>query len=71
MSRSHGPISADNTGFRLSVRNRAPVEFYGRLGGMVPFPGEILKEIQRMAKGDLRTDVNPRDAWLERMAALA
>lgn len=53
---------------RLSVRNRAPVEFYGRLGGVVPFPDEILGEIRRMAQGNLNPEVNPRDAWLERMA---
>jgi len=53
---------------RLAVRGRVPVEFYGRLGGVVPFPGEILSEIHRMAKSKLSVDVNPRDAWLERMA---
>jgi 2-oxoglutarate ferredoxin oxidoreductase subunit alpha len=53
---------------RLSVRNRAPVEFYGRLGGVVPFPGEILNEIRRMTKSKLSADIHPRDAWLERMA---
>jgi 2-oxoglutarate ferredoxin oxidoreductase subunit alpha len=53
---------------RLTVRNRAPVEFYGRLGGMVPFPGEILNEIHRMAKTKISAGVHPRDAWLERMA---
>ncbi len=55
---------------RLSVQGRVPVEFYGRLGGVVPFPDEILGEIRRMAKGDIRTDVHPRDAWLERMAEI-
>ena len=30
-------------------KGRIPVEFYGRLGGVVPFPDEILSEIQRMA----------------------
>ncbi|GAB4543178.1 MAG: 3-methyl-2-oxobutanoate dehydrogenase subunit VorB [Anaerolineales bacterium] len=54
---------------RLAVRNRAPVEFYGRMGGVVPFPDEILSEIKRIAAGNLRVDVNPRDAWLERMPA--
>jgi len=54
---------------RLAVRNRAPVEFYGRMGGVVPFPDEILSEIKRIAAGNLRADVNPRDAWLERMPA--
>jgi 2-oxoglutarate ferredoxin oxidoreductase subunit alpha len=53
---------------RLAVRGRVPVEFYGRLGGVVPFPGEVLSEIHRMAKTKLSADVHPRDAWLERMA---
>jgi 2-oxoglutarate ferredoxin oxidoreductase subunit alpha len=53
---------------RLAVRGRVPVEFYGRLGGMVPFPGEILSEIHRMAKTKLSANIHPRDAWLERMA---
>jgi 2-oxoglutarate ferredoxin oxidoreductase subunit alpha len=53
---------------RLAVRGRVPVEFYGRLGGVVPFPDEILSEIHRMAKAKLSADVHPRDAWLERMA---
>ena len=53
---------------RLAVRGRVPVEFYGRLGGVVPFPDEILSEIHRMAKTKLSANVHPRDAWLERMA---
>ncbi len=53
---------------RLAVKGRVPVEFYGRLGGVVPFPDEILNEIHRMAKSKLSLDVHPRDAWLERMA---
>jgi 2-oxoglutarate ferredoxin oxidoreductase subunit alpha len=53
---------------RLSVRGRVPVEFYGRMGGVVPFTEEILGEIHRMAETKLNTNVHPRDAWLERMA---
>ena len=53
---------------RLAVKGRVPVEFYGRLGGVVPFPDEILSEIHRMAKIKLSANVHPRDAWLERMA---
>jgi 2-oxoglutarate/2-oxoacid ferredoxin oxidoreductase subunit alpha len=53
---------------RLAVKGRVPVEFYGRLGGVVPFPDEILSEIHRMAKTKLSVNVHPRDAWLERMA---
>ncbi len=52
---------------RLAVKGRVPVEFYGRMGGVVPFPDEILKEIHRMTKIKLVADIHPRDAWLERM----
>jgi 2-oxoglutarate ferredoxin oxidoreductase subunit alpha len=44
------------------------VEFYGRMGGVVPFTEEILHEIERVASSPLSVDDNPRDAWLERMA---
>ena len=36
---------------RLLVQGRVPVEFYGRLGGVVPFPDEILTEIRRVVDG--------------------
>lgn len=52
---------------RLAVKGRAPVEFYGRMGGVVPFPDEILHEIERIASSKLSVDTNPREAWLERM----
>jgi 2-oxoglutarate/2-oxoacid ferredoxin oxidoreductase subunit alpha len=55
---------------RLAVQGRVPVEFYGRLGGVVPFPDEILNEIQRLATSKLDPDVHPRDAWFERMTAV-
>jgi len=32
---------------RLAVEGRAPVAFYGRMGGMVPYPDEVLDEIKR------------------------
>ena len=54
---------------RLAVRGRVPVEFYGRTGGVVPFPDEILSEIHRLAAGKLST-IDARDAWLSRMAAV-
>ena len=55
---------------RLAVQGRVPVEFYGRLGGVVPFPDEILREIQRIVAGKSKhRDSNPRDAWFERMTA--
>ena len=57
---------------RLAVQGRVPVEFYGRLGGVVPFPDEILSEIQRIATTELshrlRSHVMP---GLRRMAETA
>ena len=53
---------------RLAVKGRVPVEFYGRMGGVVPFTEEILHEIERIASSKLSVETNPRDAWLERMA---
>ncbi len=50
------------------VRGRVPVEFYGRTGGVVPFPDEILAEIHRMAAGNLPLSGDPHVRWLERMA---
>ncbi|HEX7434907.1 MAG TPA: 3-methyl-2-oxobutanoate dehydrogenase subunit VorB [Anaerolineaceae bacterium] len=52
---------------RLATAGKTPVEFYGRLGGMVPFPDEILAEIRRLAKGPLTINGNPRDRWLKRI----
>lgn len=49
------------------VARRAPVEFYGRLGGMVPFPEEVLAEIQRAATQPLSLTGDPRKSWLERL----
>lgn len=55
---------------RLAVQGRTPVEFYGRMGGVMPFPDEIMSEIHRMAKGPLTLEGHPRDRWLQRMAAV-
>jgi len=52
---------------RLAVKGRVPVEFYGRMGGVVPFTEEILHEIERIAASPLRVDGNPREEWYERM----
>lgn len=52
---------------RAAVAKRVPVEFYGRLGGVVPFPDEILSEIKLLATGPLSTAGHPRDRWLKRM----
>ena len=37
---------------RLAVAGRVPVEFYGRTGGVIPTPAEVLSEIEKMAGGD-------------------
>jgi 2-oxoglutarate ferredoxin oxidoreductase subunit alpha len=55
---------------RLAVKGRAPIEFYGRMGGVVPLPDEILHEIQRIATSPLSVDSNPRDDWYERMVGM-
>lgn len=52
---------------RLAVANRIPVEFYGRLGGMVPFPDEILSEIRRAAYEPLSLNGDPRKSWMQRL----
>lgn len=54
---------------RLAVRNQAPIEFYGRMGGVVPFPDEVYSAIKRMVKGPLTLEGNPRDRWLDQTAA--
>ena len=36
---------------RLVVEGAAPVEFYGRTGGVIPTPGEVLNKIQEINEG--------------------
>ncbi len=50
------------------VKGRVPIEFYGRMGGMVPFPDEILAEIQRMSRETIPLDGDPRQRWMKRFA---
>jgi 2-oxoglutarate ferredoxin oxidoreductase subunit alpha len=56
---------------QLAVRGRVPVEFYGRPGGVVPFPDEILNEIKRIHSAPTTEHTDARDAWLTRMTAQA
>jgi 2-oxoglutarate ferredoxin oxidoreductase subunit alpha len=56
---------------RLAVQGRVPVEFYGRMGGVVPFPDEVLNEIRRVTSTRLNSDTDPRAQWFERMTAPA
>jgi 2-oxoglutarate ferredoxin oxidoreductase subunit alpha len=34
---------------RLAVEGRCPVEFYGRMGGVMPLPDEIIEELSRIS----------------------
>ena len=52
----------------LAVSGKVPVEFFGRLGGMVPFPDEVLAEIRRLAYESVTPNGNPRRSWLKRLA---
>ena len=36
---------------KLVVNGRVPVEFYGRTGGMIPTPNEVLEQIVRINGG--------------------
>jgi 2-oxoglutarate ferredoxin oxidoreductase subunit alpha len=51
---------------RLAMAGRTPIEFFGRLGGVVPFPDEVLAEIHRLVAGPRSSAGNPRTRWLER-----
>lgn len=51
-----------------AVQGQAPVEFYGRMGGVVPYPEEILNEIHRLARESIAINGDPRKSWLERLA---
>jgi 2-oxoglutarate ferredoxin oxidoreductase subunit alpha len=53
-----------------AAKGRIPVEFYGRMGGIMPFPDEILNEIRRMASEPLVIEKNPRKKWLNRMSQI-
>jgi len=48
----------------LAAHNQCPLEFYGRMGGIVPFPDEILDEIRRISKGNLPLGGDPRRRWM-------
>ena len=66
-------VAEMNTGMMLddvslSVKGKIPIEFYGRMGGITPFPDEILDEIRRINNSPPPdTDFNAREAWLDRL----
>jgi 2-oxoglutarate ferredoxin oxidoreductase subunit alpha len=50
-----------------AVSGKAPVEFYGRMGGVVPFPDEIQAEIHRLADTPISLNGDPRKSWMDRL----
>ncbi len=62
-----------NTGQMLddvkqAVAGRVPIEFYGRIGGVTPFPDEILDEIRRInISEEVIEDGMEKVQWLERL----
>jgi 2-oxoglutarate ferredoxin oxidoreductase subunit alpha len=52
---------------RMAVKGRVPIEFYGRLGGIVPYPDEILGEIRRLVHEPKSSDGDPRQRWMQRL----
>jgi 2-oxoglutarate ferredoxin oxidoreductase subunit alpha len=55
---------------RMATHNQVPVDFFARLGGVMPLPDEVLREIRRMQKGPRTLAGHPRDRWLERVINL-
>lgn len=55
---------------RLAVDGKVPVEFYGRLGGVVPFQEEIYAEIKRVMHEPLPLNGDPRRSWVQRLSAV-
>ena len=37
---------------RLAVNAKCPVEFFGRTGGIIPTPAEVLAQIKKLAGGE-------------------
>jgi 2-oxoglutarate ferredoxin oxidoreductase subunit alpha len=52
---------------KMAVKGRIPIEFYARVGGIVPYPDEILGEIRSLARGPRSPDGDPRARWMQRL----
>ncbi len=52
---------------RMAVKGRVPIEFYARVGGIVPYPDEILGEIRRLVHEPKSPDGDPRRRWMQRL----
>jgi len=54
----------------LASQGRIPVEFYGRMGGVMPFPDEILREIRLLNANGWKAEGHPRDRWLAKFETI-
>jgi 2-oxoglutarate ferredoxin oxidoreductase subunit alpha len=53
---------------KLAVGDQVPIEFYGRLGGVTPFPDEILDEIIRLHENPpTKSNGQVMEHWLDRL----
>jgi len=52
------------------AKGRSNIRFYGRMGGVMPFPDEILSEIKSISSEHTPSEIHPRDIWLERMQSI-
>ncbi|HXF99164.1 MAG TPA: transketolase C-terminal domain-containing protein, partial [Bacteroidota bacterium] len=58
--RVHGVLTVEmNSGqmvedVRLGVEGRCPVEFYGRMGGIIPSPEDIVRALNKLVQKDVR-----------------
>ena len=50
-----------------AAKGRVPIEFYGRPGGMVTFPDDVLAEIHRLVHEAKSTGGDPVRRWLQRI----
>ncbi len=52
---------------KMAVKGKVPIEFYARVGGIVPYPDEILGEIHRLVHEPKSPDGDPRQRWMQRL----
>ncbi len=52
---------------KMAVKGKVPIEFYARVGGIVPYPDEIVNEIHRLVHEPVSPDGDPRQRWMQRL----
>ena len=52
---------------QAAAQGQVPIRFYGRMGGMVPFPDEVLAEIRALVSEPPTLEENARARWLAHM----